>query len=136
MVRIITQLSLNSSYSLATAFFIHTIEINIFRRLFFIIKSNQEKMDLFELLKNESVQIIDVRTESEYQGGHVKNSRNIPVDQVPKFLEEFSCMCKPIVLCCASGARSGMATEYLSKAGVQEVYNGGSWKNIELQKLR
>ncbi|MFA7325533.1 MAG: rhodanese-like domain-containing protein [Candidatus Kapaibacterium sp.] len=93
-------------------------------------------MDLFELLKNESVQIIDVRTENEFSDGHVNNSRNIPVDQVPLFIEEFNNMPKPIILCCASGARSGMATEYLSKAGVQNVYNGGSWKNIELQQLR
>ncbi len=93
-------------------------------------------MDLFELLKNETVQIIDVRTESEYQDGHVNNSRNIPVDQVPKLIEEFKTMPKPIILCCASGARSGMATEYLLGAGVTEVYNGGSWKNVELQQLK
>lgn len=93
-------------------------------------------MDLFELLKNETVQIVDVRTESEYQDGHVINSRNIPVDQVPNLIEEFKNMSKPIVLCCASGARSGMATEYLSSAGVTEIYNGGSWKNVELQQLK
>lgn len=93
-------------------------------------------MDLFELLKNESVQIIDVRTESEFQDGHVTKSRNIPVDQVPKFIDEFNSMPKPIILCCASGARSGMATEYLSKAGVTDVFNGGSWKNVELQQLK
>ena len=93
-------------------------------------------MDLFELLSNETVQIIDVRTESEFKDGHVNNSRNIPVDQVPNFVDEFNNMPKPIVLCCASGARSGMATEYLSKAGVTDVYNGGSWKNVELQQLK
>jgi rhodanese-related sulfurtransferase len=93
-------------------------------------------VDLFELLKNETVQIVDVRTESEYQDGHVINSRNIPVDQVPNLIEEFKNMSKPIVLCCASGSRSGMATEYLSSAGVTEIYNGGSWKNVELQQLK
>ncbi|MER3329471.1 MAG: rhodanese-like domain-containing protein [Candidatus Kapaibacterium sp.] len=93
-------------------------------------------MDLFELLKSETVQIIDVRTESEFDEGHVNNSRNIPVDQVPNLIDEFKSMPKPIVLCCASGARSGMATEYLSKAGLTEIYNGGSWKNVELQLLK
>lgn len=92
-------------------------------------------MDLFELLKNETTQIIDVRTESEFQSGHVKNSKNIPVDKVPNLLDEFKSMPKPIVLCCASGARSGMAAEFLSRAGIEEVYNGGSWKNVELQQL-
>jgi len=93
-------------------------------------------MDLFELLNNDTVQIIDVRTVSEYEDSHVKNSRNIPVDQVPNHLEEFKAMTKPIILCCASGARSGLATEYLTKAGVKDVYNGGSWKNVELQLLK
>ncbi|MCB0702110.1 MAG: rhodanese-like domain-containing protein [Candidatus Kapaibacterium sp.] len=92
-------------------------------------------MDLFELLKNGTTQIIDVRTESEFQSGHVKNSKNIPVDKVPNLLDEFKSMPKPIVLCCASGARSGMAAEFLSRAGIEEVYNGGSWKNVELQQL-
>ena len=46
-------------------------------------------MDLFELLKNGTTQIIDVRTESEFQSGHVKNSKNIPVDKVPNLLDEF-----------------------------------------------
>ena len=93
-------------------------------------------MDLFEILNNKSVQIIDVRSESEFESGHVKNSRNIPVDRIPIFIEEFRIMTKPIVLCCASGARSGMATEYLTQAGIDKVYNGGSWKDVELQLLK
>lgn len=93
-------------------------------------------MDLFELLKQDSAQIIDVRTESEFNDGHVSKSRNIPVDQIPQFIDEFNNMPKPIIFCCASGARSGMAAEYLTKAGVKDVYNGGSWKNVELQQLK
>lgn len=93
-------------------------------------------MDLFELLKSDTVQIIDVRSEAEFSGGHVKNSRNIPVDQVPQFVNEFKALPKPIILCCASGARSGMATEYLTNAGVEDVYNGGSWKDVDLQLIK
>lgn len=93
-------------------------------------------MDLFELLKSDTVQIIDVRSVEEFSGGHVKNSRNIPVDQVPQFVDEFKGLPKPIILCCASGARSGMATEYLTNAGVEDVYNGGSWKDIDLQLIK
>lgn len=93
-------------------------------------------MNILDLLSNDSVQIIDVRTESEFSSGHIKNSKNIPVDQVPKFIEEFKSMPKPIVLCCVSGARSGMATEYLTKAGIENVHNGGSWKDIELNLIK
>lgn len=104
--------------------------------MFNIFNKKDNSFDLYELLKNENVQIIDVRTEGEFNNGHVENSKNIPVDQVPKLLDEFKEMPKPIILCCASGARSRMATEYLSKFGIEEVYNGGSWRDVQMQKIK
>lgn len=94
-----------------------------------------QEFDLFELLKNKDAQIIDVRTEGEFQSGHVQNSKNIPVDQIPMLVDDFKAMPKPIILCCASGARSGRAVEYLKQFGVEDIYNGGSWKDVELQQL-
>lgn len=99
-------------------------------------KKKISEMDLFNLLKNKNATIIDVRTQGEFNTGHVANSQNIPVDQVPKMVEDFKSMDKPIILCCASGARSGMATEYLTQMGVEEVYNGGSWKDVDLQLIK
>lgn len=98
--------------------------------------NKKNNFDLYELLNIENVQIIDVRTENEFNNGHISNSINIPVNEVPNLVDKFKEMPKPIILCCASGARSGMATEYLTKFGVEEVYNGGSWKDVELQLIK
>jgi rhodanese-related sulfurtransferase len=39
-------------------------------------------------------------------------------------------MAKPLVLCCLSGGRSGQATAFLQQNGVEEVYNGGGWMDV------
>lgn len=86
-------------------------------------------MNIEELIKNENPIIIDVRTTLEFQGGHVAGSINIPVTEMPERIEEVKALNAPLILCCASGARSGMATQYLSQQGI-ECYNGGPWLNV------
>lgn len=75
--------------------------------------------------------IIDVRSKLEFMLGKVDGSINIPLDQIPNKLEDLKKMKKPLVLCCASGNRSGKATEFLTSNGVIEAYNGGGWKEIK-----
>ena len=65
--------------------------------------------NLEELIKSGKATIIDVRTPSEFRGGHVANSLNIPLQEVPTHLDELKEM-KNLVLCCASGGRSGQAS--------------------------
>ena len=67
--------------------------------------------------------VIDVRSPEEYMGGHVAGSLNIPLQDITKS------MLKPIMLCCASGNRSGQATAYLKSMGV-DCQNGGSWFDV------
>jgi len=74
--------------------------------------------------------IVDVRTPGEYAGGNVPGSINIPLHQVPDRLSEFKTMPQPIVLCCASGSRSGQATHWLRAQGV-DCENGGSWLSVD-----
>lgn len=73
--------------------------------------------------------IIDVRTPAEFQGGHVAGSINIPLQEVQSRLEEIKAMKQPIILCCASGARSGSAAAFLKNAGV-DCENGGGWMEV------
>jgi phage shock protein E len=73
--------------------------------------------------------IIDVRSPGEFMGGHVAGSKNIPLQDVPTRIEEFKEMSAPIVLCCASGNRSGQATQFLKAHGI-ECQNGGSWLDV------
>ncbi len=74
--------------------------------------------------------IIDVRTLEEFAEGNVPGSVNIPLDQLPQRLEEIRRMEPPILLCCRSGARSGVAMGMLQSAGLKQVTNGGGWTEL------
>ncbi|NFA44322.1 pyridine nucleotide-disulfide oxidoreductase [Clostridium botulinum] len=74
-----------------------------------------------ELVENKAV-IIDVRERREYENGHIKNSKNIPlselrgrVDEIPKDV--------PVYLHCRTGQRSYNATLALQNLGFTNVYN-------------
>ncbi|HEY5690853.1 MAG TPA: rhodanese-like domain-containing protein [Cyclobacteriaceae bacterium] len=81
-------------------------------------------------MDNEKVVIVDVRTVTEFNGGHVPGSINIPMQQVMQRLEEFKSMKQPIILCCASGNRSGQVATYLNGMGIP-CENAGSWLDVE-----
>ncbi len=76
--------------------------------------------------------IIDVRSEGEYQMGCVAGSKNIPLNEVPDRIDEFKAIEGDIILCCASGNRSGQATMFLQQNGMTNVYNGGGWQMVEM----
>ena len=69
-------------------------------------------MNLQELINSAKVNIVDVRSPLEFQGGNVSGSINIPLNEVVEKVEDLRNM-QPLVLCCASGGRSGQACDYL-----------------------
>jgi rhodanese-related sulfurtransferase len=73
--------------------------------------------------------IVDVRSREEFMGGHAAGSKNIPLQEIPRRVEEFRNMEQPVILCCASGNRSGQAAMYLTAQGIQ-CENGGSWLDV------
>lgn len=73
--------------------------------------------------------IIDVRTPGEFMGGNVSGSVNIPLQEIVSRLDEIKSMPQPIILCCASGNRSGQATAFLRGNGI-DCENGGSWMDV------
>lgn len=90
--------------------------------------STGPKVDVQQLLEEGAV-LIDVRSTSEYKSGHPKKSVNIPLDQLNSNLKKIKGYNKPVITCCASGMRSGMAAKQLKSQGI-EAYNGGSWYNF------
>lgn len=86
------------------------------------------KTDFKELVENEAV-IIDVRSKKEFESGHIKGAKNIPLNELSGKLGSLK-QDKTIITCCASGARSGAAQGILRSKGF-EVYNGGGWKSLE-----
>lgn len=88
------------------------------------------KVNYTEMVKAGAV-ILDVRSKREYAGGHIKGSINIPVDVLSSSLNRFKDKEIPIITCCASGARSGMAKRILKSNGFEAVYNGGGWSSLQ-----
>jgi rhodanese-related sulfurtransferase len=75
--------------------------------------------------------VVDVRSKDEFSSGARKGSLNIPLDTLEREVDRLDRK-KPIVLCCASGTRSGMAVALLKRKGFKYVYNGGPWRNTVL----
>jgi phage shock protein E len=69
--------------------------------------------------------IVDVRTVEEFEEENYPNALNIPVDQIEKRLGEFGVKTAPIVVYCASGARSAYAARMLRQYGYTDVTNAG-----------
>ncbi|MCB1909494.1 MAG: rhodanese-like domain-containing protein [Rhodocyclaceae bacterium] len=88
-------------------------------------KSADELDPLAATLKinREDALVVDVRTADEYRQGHVPNARHIPLADLEKRSSELAKNGQPVILCCATGARSGMAIATLRKAGVPSVFN-------------
>jgi phage shock protein E len=68
--------------------------------------------------------IIDVRTPEEFRDGAYPGARNIPVSNLGAHLGEIP-KDKPVVLYCASGARSASAARAMKMAGFTDVINAG-----------
>ena len=92
-------------------------------------------MNLENIIKENKGTILDVRSYGEFMGGNVLGSVNIPLDEIPQRIEELKKLKAPLILCCASGNRSGQAEHFLSQHGI-ECYNGGSWLDVNYYKSK
>lgn len=81
-----------------------------------------------ELIRSGKATIVDVRTPAEFAGGHVNGSINIPLQEITKRLDELKNK-ENLLICCASGNRSGQATAFLKQNGIA-CENAGSWMDI------
>ncbi|MFC2110356.1 rhodanese-like domain-containing protein [Bacteroidota bacterium] len=82
-----------------------------------------------EYLKNGAV-VLDVRTDAEYQEGHVTGSQHIELNTIPGNIEKVKAYNKQVIAVCRSGARSGQATAFLKQHGI-DIINGGPWGNVD-----
>lgn len=83
-----------------------------------------------QLVKEGGI-IIDVRTKEEYAGGHIKGSKNIPLQSLNANPNISKNKDTPIITCCASGMRSASAKSFLKSQGFTNIHNGGSWSNLK-----
>ncbi|MCK9612996.1 MAG: rhodanese-like domain-containing protein [Bacteroidales bacterium] len=90
--------------------------------------SSRPAVDYGELIK-QGATIVDVRSKGEYQSEHLKGSINIPLKNLSDNLSKIK-KNKPVITCCASGARSGVAKSILKAKGY-EAFNGGPWESLK-----
>jgi phage shock protein E len=69
--------------------------------------------------------IVDVRTPAEFKDGAYRGAINIPLHLLPLRMKELEPKSTPIVLYCASGARSGQGMRFLKNNGFTDVINAG-----------
>lgn len=68
--------------------------------------------------------ILDVRSQSEYEDGHIPGSILLPTDKLEKELANtLSDKSATIVCVCHSGSRSALAASFLEAQGYSDVYN-------------
>lgn len=91
-------------------------------------------VDEFEKgLQQSNVQLLDVRTASEYRNGHIKNALQANWNDEKEFADRTTALDKqkPVYVYCLSGARSNAAAQWLRSKGFQvmELKSGfSSWK--------
>ena len=70
------------------------------------------------------VVLVDVRQPAEFEAGHVRTARLIPLHEVPDHVGELP-VDQEVVVMCRSGSRSEMASEFLIENGVSAVNLAG-----------
>jgi phage shock protein E len=80
-------------------------------------------------LMDNGARLLDVRTQGEYEAGHVEGAQNISVLELKDRFEELNPKDRTIVVYCRSGHRSAAAASILRSAGFAQIFDLGSIKN-------
>ncbi|MCW6666921.1 rhodanese-like domain-containing protein [Aerococcaceae bacterium NML190938] len=88
--------------------------------------------ELETLLREQHVELIDVRSPQEYCRAHIKQAKNIPLEKIDHYRAPQD---KTVYLICQSGMRSKKATKILTQQGYNAVnIRGGmmAWKGSKI----
>lgn len=100
-------------------------------------KSGLSPNQAVQLMNHEKAVVIDVCEPKEFAAGHVNGARNVPFGALDKQLEGVAKnKSLPLILVCASGARSGRALSMAKKLGYERAYSltggMGAWRSANL----
>lgn len=88
-----------------------------------------------QLMKYKKVQLIDVRTATEYASGHIKGFENVTLNSLEKNTAKIQ-KDEPVIIHCQSGVRGAMAYSILEKLGYTNILNySGSINDWSAKKL-
>jgi len=95
-------------------------------------KHSLSTLQAIQLLNKGKVSIVDVRKSDEFSAGHLRDSKNIPIDDLDKRVSELD-KTHPVLVVCQSGVRASRAAAEFRRAGFGEVYilDGGytEWRS-------
>lgn len=83
-----------------------------------------KKNDTIKKYLEEGAQLIDVRTSSEFNGDHIRGSKNIPVQGISQKIKALD-KNRPVIVYCAMGGRSNIAASKLKANGFKVANAGG-----------
>ncbi|UII55824.1 rhodanese-like domain-containing protein [Cytobacillus spongiae] len=83
---------------------------------------NIQTEDAKALIDEQKIQILDVRSQEEYDSGHIPNAELIPLPELTERLSELDQSTTYLVVC-RSGNRSSQASQILIDNGFGSVYN-------------
>jgi len=89
-------------------------------------------MSIKEIYETRDITLVDVRTPLEFKEGTIVGAINIPMNEVVAKLYELKKM-EPLVVFCRSGNRSEQVMHYLRNQGIEEVWNGGGWVELNAE---
>ncbi len=93
--------------------------------------------EAIQLINHKDALVVDVRTDKEYQQGHMMNALHIPLGVLDNRISELQTYkAGAVIMVCCSGARSGQAAGKLKKLGFVDVHNLGggmmAWERANL----
>jgi len=99
--------------------------------LFFLMKrvltikgvNNITTKELKKELNNKNKQFVDVRTNGEFRGNHIKGFKNIPLHQLAQVAGKDLSKEREVIVICQSGMRSQRASKVLKKLGFKNITN-------------
>ncbi len=92
--------------------------------------SKGDSSNAWEMINNGAL-LVDVRTQSEFNEGHLPNAKLIPVNQVEQRIAEFGeDKDRKIVLYCKAGVRAAKAESILKSQGYTQVFNAGGYADL------
>ena len=92
-------------------------------------------------INRDDAAVLDVRSEADFQNGHVLGAINIPLSQLDSSVARLQkYKAKPLIAICATGQTANNAVRKLRQAGFEDLYSvaGGinAWEGASLPLTR
>ena len=94
-------------------------------------------LEVTRLMNTGSALVLDIRDTGEFNGGRIPKSKNIPLAEIDKRVDEISKFKdKPVIVTCRTSNRSSSAVRLLKQRGFADVYQlaggFGAWQQASL----